>query len=335
MSVIFGAICLDCLEFGPDIGGYGYIGYPSLSKDEMAIPTKWDKGSVSDHERNFGFIYTGLEAFKMLTYEVEAFNAFLIKHHDHRIIKYCDHADEFPPEMDVDDEDNYKNFKFQDDKFITAGYYEVFCETCGSTHRSQLGDSMKIRPFDPFVITPEQLFLFKKHVLMNVKNRYYYDNFEKHPYLLDPYDELDPLKDFLYTHENHKMLIRLSDNDEPEESQLIELGDNDSLNLNHKSDEFMKRYSTYKIATILAVATVVGGIVFGSNFVSHTGLAGTLMAGFLFLFLPLIWVLFRFLLLKCSVCHKSFFLYRSVPKSCPRCNSILISNKFSKAQQRH
>ncbi len=335
MGVLFGAICLDCLEEGPEVGDFGFIGYPSISTDEEACPSKWDKDSTSPWEKNFGFIYIGLEAFKMLTFEVEAFQAFLVKHQGHRIYKFCDHAAEFPPEINNEDETKYAttSFVFKDDNFISAKYWEIHCEECNSTHQGLLDNIMRIRPFEPFVITAEEINLFKKHVLMG-ETTDYQDNFGQRPYLLDPIKELTPLKKFLKYHEHHKMVIRLSDTEKPKSINVTEKKNVASTKITDSVNalkEFKKKYSLYKLLTALFVAIFFGFILFGRKIVSPTSTIGTVMAGIIFLLLPILWLIARFSLLKCPNCNKSFLLRRFIPEKCPKCNTLILINKTSKA----
>ena len=71
MGVTYAVMCLDCGDEGPEVGDFGYIGYPSL-----------DKKKGKRHIPNFGYIYSGLRTLGLLTPGVEEMREFLEKHRD-------------------------------------------------------------------------------------------------------------------------------------------------------------------------------------------------------------------------------------------------------------
>lgn len=94
MGVTYGVMCLDCGDEGPEVGDFGYIGYPSLDeeKGKRYIP-------------NFGYIYSGLRTLGLLTPGVEEMREFLEKHRAHTMDLACEGESMFEDEDQDEDED--------------------------------------------------------------------------------------------------------------------------------------------------------------------------------------------------------------------------------------
>lgn len=105
MGVTYGVMCLDCGDEGPEVGDFGYIGYPSLDeeKGKRYVP-------------NFGYIYRGLRTLGLLTPGVEEMREFLEKHRAHTMDLACEGESMFEDEdEDEDDLDDAGEGEHDDD----------------------------------------------------------------------------------------------------------------------------------------------------------------------------------------------------------------------------
>jgi hypothetical protein len=215
MGVTFGARCLDCGEDAPEVGDFGYIGYPSLSEEKgrRYVP-------------NFGFLYRGLVALGMRTRAVEELRSFLLEHEGHQMEMSCEGEPMFGEDDDDDyedeeedgeeeDEDDYDDDEDDDEEdeedqdeylsrpsgaeshvdtkvFITA-YYEVSCERCGKSLRSKFDD--QIARFEARALTKSEVRGALRHLTVD-------ESFERGSEPFSP-DDFEGICDFLAQHAAH------------------------------------------------------------------------------------------------------------------------------------
>jgi len=226
MGVTYEVTCLDCGEEGPEIGDFGYIGYPSLSGEEgpRFLP-------------NFGFIYRGLVMLGMRTQAVEDLRAFLMGHRDHQMDISCegesmfgedgeeeelgdedeedDEEDEGDDEDDEDDDEDEEDEEDEDDddedddaelhapagpKGFVASHYEVSCSRCGTSVRSEWED--RVIPFGARVLEKREV----REALRRVTGE---ESFERASEPFGP-DDFGRICGFLRTHAGHGPQIALT-----------------------------------------------------------------------------------------------------------------------------
>lgn len=227
MGVTCSFTCVECGEDAPELGDFGYIGYPSL-----------DSGKGDRDIPNFGYIYAGLAAVGLVTDEVQAFQAFLVRHRGHQIDSSADgeplfgdddeledddldevedEDDEGDDELDEGDEedlgeddedpadDGEDATKRRGGPFLDARYVAT-CADC----RTSFSTSQEYRfvPFDPRVLATTEIKRFLKQVV------------EAGPeamYRAEPlYDgDLEGAGKFLRTHARHQVTAQLSPERKP------------------------------------------------------------------------------------------------------------------------
>ncbi len=104
MGVTYAVMCLDCGDEGPEVGDFGYIGYPSL-----------DKKKGKRHIPNFGYIYSGLRTLGLLTPGVEEMREFLEKHRVHTMDLACEGESMFEDDQDEDADEDLDGDEDDDD----------------------------------------------------------------------------------------------------------------------------------------------------------------------------------------------------------------------------
>lgn len=92
MSVQFGILCRDCVQWAPSLGDAGYVGAPSLSLEPQAI------AEFEEPVPTFAYLYEPLSRIGLRPYELERFRQWLEAHPTHRIALY---GEQPPPEPDV------------------------------------------------------------------------------------------------------------------------------------------------------------------------------------------------------------------------------------------
>ncbi len=212
MSVLFSTFCLDCLEETLALDG-GYIGTPDLSTETKGVYNP--PHDYTDEANNFGLIYEGLKALKLLPRGVEEYKAFLEKHQGHRVMLLSDSENE-PVELQGLEE--VPEFKYSDNDFVDA-YYHVHCKACDDVFQDPRGFKTSMRQFEPFIPTPQQLESFDKYAASGDIDMDYY-----RAGILDS-EFIDSLSLFLHNHKNHLMEVRLSDEPRIESTQEVHLSD--------------------------------------------------------------------------------------------------------------
>lgn len=158
----------------------------------MGEPSMID--AKSSYHHNFGWIYAGLKAINLLTYEVEAYRAFLEHHNGHRVVLANDDQDDQP---DID-WDTVEEWVHPDEGFIEA-VYVIESET--GLFQSTLG---LFKPFDECRLKAEDMQMFMDKV--------FYVSWDECCYRApDPYSEegMDSLVDYLIKHQGAKLTARL------------------------------------------------------------------------------------------------------------------------------
>lgn len=223
MGVTYGVMCLDCGDEGPEVGDFGYIGYPSLDeeKGKRYIP-------------NFGYIYSGLRTLGLLTPGVEEMREFLERHRAHTMDLACEGESMFEDEDldedageddddlddDLDDDDDVEDLDedlededFDEDeeeaprspsaskrgqaKFITA-QFTASCVKCKTTFRTTGWDA--VLAFSGETLTPAQV----KNAWPRIWGDDFYDRGAE-PF----WDDLPAIAAFLKKHAAHPVTVGL------------------------------------------------------------------------------------------------------------------------------
>jgi len=93
---------------------------------------------------------------------------------------------------------------------------------------------------------------------------------------------------------------------------------------NKATEKFIsnKRINTYvTIAWVVSIFTLI--FLRSKGFIDPTSSIGQLLPIIVFIGGMVVWAIFRLLLLKCPNCNTSFFLQKSTPSSCPKCQLAL------------
>ena len=219
MGVTFDLLCIRCGERAPEIGDFGYIGYPTLSS----------RGRLFRSPQNFGYIYEGLASVGLLPLEVEAFRVFLERHRRHRLVPLPGFEDEDdgsffaqarmwlsigtfvlshpglvfrrgiggaaelllgPEEEPVD-----PSALVAETDFINA-HYRMTGAQCDRSAITENAD--QLRRFEPRSITPAERARFERNVLSLDSDSIY-----RATPLVDPYGDLAPFRTFLQQHSGH------------------------------------------------------------------------------------------------------------------------------------
>jgi len=219
MGVTFDLLCLRCGERAPEIGDFGYIGYPTLSSRKRLFQTP----------QNFGYIYDGLAAVGLLPLEVEAFRVFLQRHRWHRLLPLpgFDEEDDgsllaqarmwlsigafvlshptlvfrrgLDGTMEIllgPDEDPLNPFALVAESDFINAHYRMTCAECDRSVATENAD--QLRRFEPRSITLAERARFERNVLSLDSDSIY-----RATPLVDPYGDLAPFHDFLEQHSGH------------------------------------------------------------------------------------------------------------------------------------
>lgn len=220
MGVTYGVMCLDCGDEGPEVGDFGYIGYPSLDeeKGKRYVP-------------NFGYIYSGLKTLGLLTPGVEEMREFLEKHRAHAMDLACEgesmfeddeedeDLDDDDSDLDEDDEDDDDDDDLDEDlddedfdedeaprpraaskgkgKFKTA-HFMATCVKCKATFTTTGAD--EVLAFSEKTLTPAQV----KDAWPRISGDEFYDRGAE-PF----WDDLPALALFLKKHAAHSVTVGL------------------------------------------------------------------------------------------------------------------------------
>lgn len=179
MGIIWATYCETCNAVVHLGDNGGMMGEPSM------IDAK-----ASNHH-NFGWIYAGLKAINLLTYEVEAYRAFLERHNGHPVVL----ANDDQPDIDWD---TVEEWEHPDKGFIEA-VYVIESET--GLFQSTLG---LFKPFDECRLMDEDMQMFIDKVFDVSWDECCY-------HAPDPYSEegIDSLMDYLIKHQGAKLTARL------------------------------------------------------------------------------------------------------------------------------
>ena len=150
MGVNAWVVCRDCGARAPEVGDFGYIGYPSLESRSEPV----------EGIHTFGYLYEGFKALRLLTGELEAVRAFLRRHRRHQTDLVLEGDDDADVESDADQPD--ERDAEPDGPRLDDGFYVLGC-ACGASCRST--GAVRLRPFSPFRLTARQAALFRERVV--------------------------------------------------------------------------------------------------------------------------------------------------------------------------
>ncbi len=193
MGVSFTTFCQTCNVVGHEIGDQGMIGFPSLD-DKKHHDDEWGVTKF-----NFGWIYTGFNAIKLNTYDVEGYKTFLEEHDGHNIILSTGYEDE-EPDLDWD---NLKEFEYPKDEFIIA-FYELECKETGEKLRTTYADLF--RQFEESVLPQDNINIFTQKIIDEQEIN---DAFYRVSAVIDPYEDLERIIEFISKNNGKTFIARL------------------------------------------------------------------------------------------------------------------------------
>jgi hypothetical protein len=153
MSIVFSTVCLDCGVFAPEVGDFGYIGYPSLdtSRGPDCKPP------------NFGYLYEAFAGIQLVTWHLDLLHGFFRSHAGHRLHTFADDEPLFgdggPNAMQPDPgEVALLSFGLQEAAWTEAAAaryplarFKVQCGSCAAEYLSSASDNL--RRFDLVTLT--------------------------------------------------------------------------------------------------------------------------------------------------------------------------------------
>ena len=198
MGLTCNTACLDCGEAAPEVGDCGYIGYPSASRER----------GPGGRPPNFGYLYEGFAAIRLVTHNLDSLDSFLRAHEGHRLHTFADGEPAFGDggddaedmsEMDEDeDEDGGEDdddWSEEDAAKYPIAHYRVRCKACGASFQADAPDNIKT--FAPTPLTPDDIERFLTQVAKNLDPETIY---RAEP--LSP-DDLNAVAAFLGKHRDH------------------------------------------------------------------------------------------------------------------------------------
>jgi hypothetical protein len=171
--------CLDCGVFAPEVGAYGYIGFPS------ADTSRGPEGQPP----NFGYLYEAFAGIRLVTWHLDLLHEFLQRHRGHRVHTFAEDEPLFgsggvgavPPEPD--DVGLYP-FALQEAAWTEAtaaayplARFRVDCAKCNAHYLSGAADN--ILRLSRAMLTQEAIRRFCERIDGNL------DSFALHAALLD------------------------------------------------------------------------------------------------------------------------------------------------------
>ena len=192
MGVTANTTCRDCGKGAPEVGDFGYIGYPSLSTSAE---------HDDDAPVNFGYLYQGFQAIHLLTADLERMREFLEAHKGHDIHTFIEGEPAFGDgEEDAEDNADYEEDDFEGasqgrNKWLLA-HYCLKC-SCGADYSSEYSDNFV--PFKAVSLDAKAVAVFLKQVYAEP------DAIHR----AEPIGHLDALAKFLKAHKAHKLTASL------------------------------------------------------------------------------------------------------------------------------
>jgi hypothetical protein len=185
--------CLDCGEAAPEVGDCGYIGYPSASREL----------GPGGRPPNFGYLYEGFAAIRLVTHDLDSLDSFLRAHEGHRLQTFADGepafgdgGDDAEDLSDMDEgEDEDDDWSEEDAAKYPVAHYRVQCKACGASFMAEAPDNIKA--FAPTPLTSDDIERFLARVAKNLDPETIY---RAEP--LSP-DDLNAVVAFLHKHRDH------------------------------------------------------------------------------------------------------------------------------------
>ena len=212
MGMCCWTVCRDCDAEAPQLGDFGYLGYPSL--EERA------NGSAAT---TFGAIYRGLAAVHLVTEEIDDFRRFLERHAGHRVVtenqeglifgddgqggalpSSAVRAGAADSDGDEDEEDESEGTDEDEDEpeavFIKSRY-RASCRRCGESVAT--GDLYPLSPFMPAPLSAAAIRAFQDTVMPAIET----DCYEAAPLYVGDLARLDT---FFASHSDHEIVVELT-----------------------------------------------------------------------------------------------------------------------------
>jgi hypothetical protein len=164
MSIVYSTACLDCGVFAPEVGAFGYIGYPSAdtSRGQEGVPP------------NFGYLYEAFAGIRLITWHLSLLHEFFQRHAGHHIHTFADGdplfgsggASAAPPEPG---DDALRPYALQEAAWTDAAAaayplarFRVHCAKCVAEYLSGMADN--ILGVSPVVLTAESIGRFRERI---------------------------------------------------------------------------------------------------------------------------------------------------------------------------
>jgi hypothetical protein len=202
MSVIYSTACLDCLAFAPEVGDFGYIGFPSASTSR----------GPEGQPPNFGYLYEAFAGIQLITWHLTLLYEFFQQHMGHRIHTFVDGEPLFgsggvsaaPPEPS---DESLRPFALQ----VAAGTNEtaaayplarfrVHCAACDAEYLSEASDN--ILRFSPVMLSSESIGRFRER-MQGQLDSFTFMNAAPLDFADPEYPNLASLLSFLTAHASH------------------------------------------------------------------------------------------------------------------------------------
>jgi hypothetical protein len=163
MSIIYSTACLDCGVFAPEVGAFGYIGFPS------ADTSRGPEGGPP----NFGYLYEAFAGIQLVTWHLALLHEFFQRHIGHGVHTFADGEPLFgagggaaPPEPS---DDGLRPFALQEAAWTEAAAaayplarFRVDCAGCAAEYLSRVADN--IFRFNPVMLPLESIRRFCERI---------------------------------------------------------------------------------------------------------------------------------------------------------------------------
>lgn len=164
MSIMCLTACLDCGVFAPEVGAFGYIGFPSLDTSR----------GPEGQPPHFGYLYEAFAGIRLVTWHLDLLGEFFERHSGHRVHTFAEDEPLFgsggagavPPEPD--DVGLYP-FELQEAAWTDAtaaayplAQFRIDCATCNAQYLSEAREN--IRRFSKELLPREAVRLFCERI---------------------------------------------------------------------------------------------------------------------------------------------------------------------------
>lgn len=178
---------------GPEIGDSGYIGVAN-AEIEHIYNEEWGANFYT-----FGWIYSGLKSISLITKEIEDFKEFLETHSDNNICTFIEGGDD--PEEENVDWDNLTDFNPSPKSEYKNCFYQLINLETGEVFRTE-STGLLIPGKKELTESDVNNFIEKLYDSSDID-----DSFTNVSPLIDPYAELEKIRDFIAENRHSKLEV--------------------------------------------------------------------------------------------------------------------------------